>query len=66
VQRKATCEFCHYWGRERWLGMPEECRRHAPMLKEQDGLPRPSWPRTEHTDWCGDFEERLDSENNLR
>jgi hypothetical protein len=56
----SRCEDCRFWGRERWLGMDEECRRRSPAgidpaLAHRKGA---QWPHTGPNDWCGDFEPR--------
>ena len=51
------CEHCRFWKQDKRSSKMGWCRRYAPR---PNGV-RHEWPRTENTDWCGDFEPLAES-----
>lgn len=68
----SECRFCLWWGirwgnpglteqtrREAEAVYQHECKRHSPVLVPTMGnysVGPTCWPRTQGTDFCGDFE----------
>ena len=53
-----TCENCRFWQSSK-SSRRGDCRRYAPRPGTQVGTQGPArWPRTNHDDWCGEFERK--------
>jgi hypothetical protein len=48
------CETCRFWLRT--CGVAGECRKYAPK-PGGDPAHRLAWPRTEEDQWCGEYEQ---------
>lgn len=49
---KDTCDACKFYERD-------TCRRYPPTAVIESS--RPLWPATRHSDWCGEFQPRIQS-----
>lgn len=60
------CRNCRWWKPWHPHDTIAHCMRHAPTIPQgyqDDGMNRyAQWPRTEGTDFCGDFEPRKKGE----
>lgn len=48
-----SCHSCQFWNRANYTG---QCRRHAPVTLGEN---RAIWPWTVETDWCGDWDQKI-------
>lgn len=55
-----TCENCTHGNDVGLTSYRRECRRHAPSTAPGHGvMPPAQWPIVANSDWCGDFEAKL-------
>ncbi len=61
-----SCGTCKFWDKSCDDPAWGPCRRHAPLASSMDPLsqsahPDACWPRTKADDWCGEWDQKVET-----